>query len=179
MDRKKKKSEWAKRYGERLPNSALEHQAYEEGQLPDSPRHGSRSSTDPGNGQQELWREDEERFYNQSRNSVGGHGESATSLHSDNSSGGRWSYPANFNDAAIEGGSRRKSKSGKKDRWARTEEAYDAPDGSVRRKKKKKRRPSEGADVLPPLDGDLHRVPDSAVHASIGGEQRDPLEHEF
>jgi len=181
MDRKKKRSDWAKRYGERLPQSALDHQAYEEGQQMDTSRDSSYPSNDagPGPGQTEYWREDEERYYGQSRSSQPGYGESTSSLHSENS-GGRWTYPANFNEAVIEGGSRRRSKAAKKDRWARTEEAYDAPNGSVRRKKKKKRRPSEEADSLPPLDSDLHVGHGSVVDVPpIGGEQRDPLEHEF
>jgi hypothetical protein len=95
--------------------------------------------------------------------------------------GGRWTYPANFNEAVIEGGSRRRSKSSKKDRWTRTEEAYNNPDGSVRKKKKKKKkRLSEEADTLPPLDSDLNiGHQDSGPEIRDGGQQRDPLEHEF
>lgn len=177
MDRKKKRSEWAKRYGERLPQSALESQAYEDGQLPDAAR-DPRPDAGHQSGEQELWRQDEEQFYRQSHGSRSGHGESASSLHSD-TSGGRWTYPANFNEAVIEGGSRRKSKSSKKDRWARTEEAYDAPNGSGRRKKKKKRRPSEGADSLPPLDSDPYVGSGRMPEVQASGEQRDPLDHEF
>jgi len=177
MDRKKKRSDWAKRYGERLPQSALESQAYEEGQRPDG---SNLSSSRAANGtEQEYWREDEERFYNGSRRADAGPGESSTSLHSD-TSGGRWTYPANFNEAVIEGGSRRRSKSSKKDRWARTEDAYSQSEGSVRRKKKKKRRPSEEADNLPPLETGLDlNGQDSLPNVNDGNRQRDPLEHEF
>lgn len=174
IERKKKRSEWAKRYGERLPESALEGQAYEEGQRPD-PSSGQSSS--PTAGQREYWREDEEQFYNESRRRGSGHGESTTSLRSDNS-GGRWTYPANFDEAVIEGGSRRKSKSSKKDRWARTEEAYTSTDGGSKKKKKKKRRPSEEADQLPPLEPEIGSRPEQSVKAK-GEAHRDPLEHEF
>lgn len=175
MDRKKKRSEWAKRYGERLPNSALEGQAYEEGQMPDSSLDRSSSLTA---GHSELWRDDEERYYNESGRRNSGYGESSTSLHSDNS-GSRWTYPANFNEAVIEGGSRRRSKSSKKDRWARTEEAYNNTDGSVRKKKKKKRKSSEEVDRLPPLEPEVNPEPEHAHEDRVGGQQRDPLEHEF
>jgi len=177
MDRKKKRSEWAKRYGERLPQSALEAQAYEDGQRAD----GSEARPAANGSEQEgYWRENEERFYNDSHHSRSGHGESSTSLHSD-ASGGRWTYPANFNEAVIEGGSRRRSKSSKKDRWARTEDAYNTPDGSVRRKKKKKRRTSEEPDTLPPLDSNMNPVPDRQESVPEVGDanRRDPLEHEF
>lgn len=179
MDRKKKRSDWAKRYGERLPNSTLEGQAYEEGQLPDPSHNRSSSPSAAAPERSEYWREDEERFYNESR-SRPAHGESTSSFHSD-TSGGRWTYPANFNEAVIEGGSRRKSRSSKKDRWARTEEAYGdvgAERQSVRRKKKKKR-PSEDAESMPRLDPELNGDFGPTLNERVDGRQRDPLEHEF
>lgn len=179
MDRRKKRSEWAKRYGERLPHSTLENQAYEEGQLPDSSDNRSTSPSTAPPGHSEYWREDEEHFYDESQ-SRNPHGESTQSLHSD-ASGGRWTYPANFNEAVIEGGSRRKSRSSKKDRWARTEEAYSNAGGegnSVRRKKKKKRS-SEDAENLPRLDPEMNGGTDPALDDRVGGPQHDPFEHQF
>jgi len=177
MDRKKKRSEWAKRYGERLPASALEGQAYEDGQLPDP---GLDRPSSPAAGQQEYWREGDEQFYNGSRGRNSGYGESSSSFHSE-TSGNRWTYPANFNEAVIEGGSRKRSKSSKKDRWARTEEAYSSTDGSSRKKKKKKRRPTEDVDRLPPLEPDMSSEMELNHGDNVNGQQqqRDPLEHEF
>jgi len=170
IERRKKRSEWAKRYGERLPESALEGQAYEEGQLPDN------SPGPAPSDRQTYWREGDEQFYNAPRQQQPGFGESSSSLHSE-TSGSRWTYPANFDEAVIEGGSRRRSKSSKKDRWARTEEAYDGADGSVRKRKKKKRRPTEDVERLPPLESEVDAS--SPADPGLEAQSRDPLEHEF
>jgi len=173
IERRKKKSEWAKRYGERLPESALEGQAFEDGQLADNTPDAASSD------RHEYWREEEEQFYNGSRRQQPGQGESSSSLQSE-TSGSRWTYPANFDEAVIEGGARRRSKSSKKDRWARTEEAYNSTDGSVRRKKKKKRRPTEDVERLPPLESEINSgVPTEPELNAVADEHRDPLEHEF
>lgn len=83
----------------------------------------------------EYWTPQEEHYYGQSN-------KSATSVRSDGS-GGRWHYPANFEDT-LEVPSHKKSskkKKERKDRWARTEDAYtmsDTPPISRRRKSKKR-----------------------------------------
>ena len=144
IERKKKRSEWAKRYNERNPQSALDAQEYEEGQRPDRVQSHRDGDDDSAPRDQTLWTEADEQYYRNSRNSTGPYGDSSTSLPSTNSGGGggRWTYPANFDDAVVEGSSRRKKKSSssKKDRWTRTEEAYAANDEPRRKKKKKKSR---------------------------------------
>ena len=88
IKRKERKSQWASRYKDRLPQSTLEGQPYEEGQA------GGSSvdihSVDEGvrrhpNG--ELWRPEDEQYYNAPESSGGG---------------GRWHYPANFDDAVVD-----------------------------------------------------------------------------
>ncbi|CCM04579.1 uncharacterized protein FIBRA_06760 [Fibroporia radiculosa] len=134
--RKERRSQWATRYNDRLPASTLRDQPYEEGQ------EGGASSVDlasqdgdarPGahrNGSGELWSHNEERFYGANGDSASG--ESST----------RWRYPANFEDAAPVEASRKskRGKKDKKDRWARTEDAYSITDanGSAKRRKSKK-----------------------------------------
>jgi len=142
IERNKKKSQWANRYNDRLPNSTLENQPYEEGQE-------HRSSTDlsseahdqrpQANG--ELWRPEDESYYGERRGD-------AASARSEGSSGGRWHYPANFEDTVpTSGGGSKKKKKEKKDRWARTEDAYSITEESSTKKKKKKRSKSAGRDV--------------------------------
>lgn len=142
IQRNKKKSQWANRYNDRLPHSTLEDQPYEEGQDP-------RSSTDvssEGHGQRsnangELWRPEDESYYGERRGD-------AASARSEGSSGGRWHYPANFDDTVpTSGGGSKKKKKEKKDRWARTEDAYSITEEGGRKKKKKKRSKSVGRDA--------------------------------
>jgi hypothetical protein len=80
-----------------------------------------------GNG--ELWNAEDEQYYSQSNGS------------SENRSG-RWHYPANFDDAtanpAVEPSTLKKKKKVKKDRFARTEDAYSISEDTTRRKKKKR-----------------------------------------
>ncbi|KIK57832.1 hypothetical protein GYMLUDRAFT_46043 [Collybiopsis luxurians FD-317 M1] len=130
--RKERKSQWANRYQDRLPQSTLEGQPYEEGQEGGS---SLSISSDDVNGrprQQDgaLWGAEEEHYYNANQS---------------NSSGGRWHYPANFDDAVLpsSGSKRGKKKKEKKDRWARTEDAYNISEQqSKKRTKKKKSRSS-------------------------------------
>ncbi|KAI0636756.1 hypothetical protein C8Q77DRAFT_1049553 [Trametes polyzona] len=136
IKRKERRSQWASRYNERLPRSDLEGRPYEEGQegsssvdLP-SEEQSARGRT---NGDGGLWNPREERYY----------GQNADSSSVLTSGSGRWHYPANFEDAAP-APSRKKSskkKKEKKDRWARTEDAYSLQegDGSTRRRKSKRK----------------------------------------
>jgi len=134
IERNKKKSQWAGRYNDRLPNSTLENQPYEEGQERGSSTELSsegHSVRRPGPANGDLWREEDESYY-------GARNGDAASAHS-GGSGGRWRYPANFEDAATAGGGGSKKKKDKKDRWARTEDAYSISEGSTGKKKKKKK----------------------------------------
>ena len=194
IERKKKKSQWATRYSERLPNSTLEGREVDEGQIPErssenvyeeEPTLQTRHAT--------LWNQEEESFY-------GGAG-SSVSLKS-NGSAGRWRYPANFEDTEPYPGGKKKKV--KKDRWARTEDAHmgvGMDDGS--HKKKKVRKSSKKAeqtsgDFINPTRGSYdsstlegpedpggrqHGPPrhELAINGSgaAAGEQRDELEHEF
>lgn len=84
----------------------------------------------------QFWDPNEESYYGQNGD------RSSASLRTNGSGGGRWHYPANFEDAAAEP-ARKKSKKRKekKDRWARTEDAYSIGEsGTTSRKKSKKRR---------------------------------------
>ncbi|KAL7283571.1 LOW QUALITY PROTEIN: hypothetical protein ACG7TL_003006 [Trametes sanguinea] len=139
IKRKERRSQWANRYNERLPRSTLEDRPYEEGQeggssidLP-SEEAGARPRNNT-NGSSGYWDPREERYYGQNGD--------ASSVNTAGS--GRWRYPANFEDAVPEP-SRKKSKKKKekKDRWARTEDAYSVAESSTRRRKSKKK--SKGA----------------------------------
>ncbi|KAI0332138.1 hypothetical protein GY45DRAFT_1321456 [Cubamyces sp. BRFM 1775] len=136
IKRKERRSQWANRYNERLPRSDLEDRPYEEGQeggssidLP-SEEQGGRGRTN-GADSAGYWNPRDERYYGQN-------GDSSSVL---TNGSGRWHYPANFEDA-MPTPSRKKSKKKKekKDRWARTEDAYSMQDeGSTRRRKSKKK----------------------------------------
>jgi hypothetical protein len=132
IKRKERKSRWASRYNDRVPRSTLESQSLEEGQQ-------SQGSVDnlsengqpagPANGG--LWQSQEEQYY------VRDGGDSRPGA-----SSGRWHYPANFNDAVPEGRPSKKfgKKKEKKDRWARTEDAYSLSEETNTRKKSKKKK---------------------------------------
>jgi uncharacterized membrane protein YqaE (UPF0057 family) len=139
IKRHDKRSQWAGRYNERNANSALDDQPLEEGQVSPSRSTTQDSSTKPTNGGA-LWRADDESFYNPEREG---------SMRSAGSGSSRWHYPANFNDTVPGAGdapTRKKKK--KKDRWARTEDAYTATEQKKRRKKSKNRATTDdGGDV--------------------------------
>ncbi len=75
----------------------------------------------------DLWRPEDEQYYRADNGS--------------SSSGGRWHYPANFEDSTPAPTSKKskKKKDGKKDRWARTEDAYSISDERQRKKSKKRK----------------------------------------
>ncbi|KAH9063434.1 hypothetical protein EDB87DRAFT_1558091 [Lactarius vividus] len=134
IKRKERRSQWASRYDERLPSSTLNNQPLEEGQNPEASSVSLSSESAPsrrraGNG--ELWNAQEEQFYGQSN----GSGESRSH---------RWHYPANFDDAtaspALGSSTPKKKKKIKKDRFARTEDAYSITENTTRRKKKRANR---------------------------------------
>jgi len=136
IERKQRKSQWAARYNDRLPNSTLDGQPYEEGQEQGS---SIDLSTTDGQGAQprrqpngDLWRPEDESYYG---------AETASS------SSGRWRYPANFDDAALPSASKRGKKKEKKDRWARTEDAYSISEEQGQRKKSKKKKKGSRSSV--------------------------------
>ena len=128
LERRRKRTQWATRYNERAPRSTWEGAEYAEGQESSVDLSNDHTNNDarPGtNG--DLWRPEDERYYGKPEN---------------RKSQGRWHYPANFDDVIPEADPPRKKKS-KKDRWARTEDAYvreaEASEQRKRKKSKKKR----------------------------------------
>ncbi|KAJ7172472.1 hypothetical protein C8R46DRAFT_1086055 [Mycena filopes] len=178
IKRKERKSQWQSRYNERLPRSTLEGAPYEEGQdhgssvdvsmegHPPAPRTGT-------NG--ELWGAEDEQYYN--------NGDAET-----NAGGGRWHYPANFDDAAASK-SVKKKKSSKKDRWARTEDAYSISEEQSSRKKSKKKksrtsmysRDSSTAEFPEAAEGGLYgeRAAADSAPAATHTTVDDVFNHEF
>ncbi|XP_006458126.1 hypothetical protein AGABI2DRAFT_190484 [Agaricus bisporus var. bisporus H97] len=133
IKRKERRSQWAGRFNDRLPHSTLEDQPLAEGQEAgsssiDLPSQDTRSPKQP-NANGDLWRPEDERFYNQ-RDASG-----ATS--------GRWHYPANFDDAELTAVPKKnRKKKDKKDRWERTQDAYNMSEERSRKKKKSSKRKS-------------------------------------
>lgn len=134
IKRKERRSQWASRYDERLPRSALDNQPLEAGQNPEASSVSLSSESAPSRrkaGDGELWNAQEEQFYGQSN----GSGESRSH---------RWHYPANFDDASASpapgSSAPKKKKKIKKDRFARTEDAYSITEETTRRKKKRTNR---------------------------------------
>lgn len=128
LERRRKRAQWANRYNERAPRSTWEGAEYAEGQEPGdssvdlSNDHSGNNAQSGANG--ELWRPEDEQYYSQNGNKK---------------SQGRWRYPANFDDAAPDTSSPRKKS--KRDRWARTEDAYvREAEASERRKRKKSKK---------------------------------------
>lgn len=92
--------------------------------------HNPRAQQQGQNGA--LWGPDDESYYSNNNAST--------------SSGGRWRYPANFEDADI-------ANEGPKDRWARTEDAYSISK-QQKKKKKTKRRKSRSSVAPSTISGD-------------------------
>ena len=140
IKRKERKSQWANRYKDRLPRSAYEGQPLEEGQVDGGSSVDLNQQRD-GNGQ--LWKRDEEQYYNADNNS-------------NNSGGSRWHYPANFDDAVMDSAmlkqSKKKSrKHDKKNRWERTQDAYSLPpegEHTGRKRKSKKKSKQRSTDSI-------------------------------
>ncbi|KAI9509385.1 hypothetical protein F5148DRAFT_978424 [Russula earlei] len=136
IKRKERRSEWAKRYDERHLQSTLENQPLEEGQNPDisNPADSADSAAPsrPRADDGELWSAQEEQYY----------GDGSSNGGSNESRSNRWHYPANFDDAtespALGSSTLKKKKKVKKDRFARTEDAYSISEDTSRRRKKKR-----------------------------------------
>ncbi|KAJ7774827.1 hypothetical protein B0H16DRAFT_1508603 [Mycena metata] len=180
IQRKERKSQWQSRYNDRLPRSTLEGAPYEDGQED----HGSSVDVSmDGNAPAartrtngELWGAEDEQYYNNPDAET-------------NSSGGRWHYPANFDDVAPSK-SVKKKKSHKKDRWARTEDAYSLSEEQTQRKKSKKKKSK--TDSMYSRDSSTAEFPEAAEgglygdHAPAGASQpatrtteEDVFNHEF
>jgi len=192
IERKKKKSQWATRYNDRLPNSTLEGQEYEEGQVAGRSAENLDENGPSSRPAGTLWAEQEESYYGS-----GDRAASSASLKS-TASAGRWHYPANFDEAEpipAPGGKKRKEK---KDRWARTEDArlgVGMEDGSRKKKKKKKssktaetngdfinpRRSYDSSTVEGPEDAEGRRYDPSRPEPAINGtsQQQDEFDHQF
>jgi len=134
IKRKERRSQWANRYDERLPRSALDDQSLEDGQNPEASSVSlSSESANPRRGAAngELWSAQDEQYYGQSN------GSSESRSH-------RWRYPANFDEAtaspAVGSSTPKKKKKIKKDRFARTEDAYSINEDTTRRRKKRSKR---------------------------------------
>jgi hypothetical protein len=167
IERHQRRSQWAARYNDRLPNSTLEGQPYEEGErgssvdLSTPSVSGTRPQRQP-NG--DLWRPEDESYYG---------AESTTS------SSGRWHYPANFEDAALPSPSKRgkKKKKEKKDRWARTEDAYSiSEEQNQRRKSKRKSKGSRSSAVSDSSRDSTTEFPEDAEGGLYGEGPRKPEE---
>ncbi|KIM28519.1 hypothetical protein M408DRAFT_16270 [Serendipita vermifera MAFF 305830] len=195
--RKERRSQWAGRYNDRLPNSTLEGRQVEEGQVPDGPSRDP-SATDVNanarTAEQEgrLWDStQDEQFYGQKNKGARGSGSVSTAT-----GGGRWHYPANFDEAELDspngmeldpsassgkkkgflGGGKKK-----KDRWALSEDARKGtrvPDGeyvgeSDRKKKKKegkaKRRKRGESDTDSYRSGSASRSEIEEPEDAVGG----------
>ncbi|KAG6814344.1 hypothetical protein H0H92_010929 [Tricholoma furcatifolium] len=137
IERHQRRSQWANRYNDRLPHSTHDGQAYAEGQ--EQASSVDLHSAEPNSQRQtngDLWRPEDESYYNTNANTT---------------SSGRWHYPANFEDAALPNPKRKKEKKVKKDRWARTEDAYSVSEeqsGKKSKRKKKKDKSSIAGDTL-------------------------------
>lgn len=157
LERRRKRSQWANRYNDRIPRSTWEGAQYAEGQEPGdssidlSNENGTNNTRSGANG--DLWREEDERFYGGSEN---------------RKSQGRWNYPANFDGVVPETDPPRKKS--KKDRWARTEDAYvREAEASERRKRKKKKRSTVGeSDTRSRASGSTTEFPEDAEGGLYG-----------
>jgi len=129
LERRRKRAQWANRYNDRAPRSTWEGAEYAQGQEPGDSSvdlSNDHSNNDARTGSnKDLWRPEDEQYYGKNENGK---------------SQGRWHYPANFDDVTLDVEPPRKKKS-KKDRWARTEDAYVMEaEASERRKRKKSKK---------------------------------------
>lgn len=112
IDRRAKKSQWAKRYDERLPESTLVGQQLADGEEgPDYTPHDERNDERLRN--EGLWtRDDDVEYYNE---------DEAPNQR-------KWHYPANFEGTVGDGRSKRRQKDTGGDRWERTRQARSSVD---------------------------------------------------
>ncbi|KAF8163304.1 hypothetical protein B0H34DRAFT_795030 [Crassisporium funariophilum] len=166
IKRKERKSQWARRYNDRLPHSTLEGQPYEEGQEQASSVDLSVEGSNARPRRQpngDLWRPEDETYYNPDKSAA--------------PSSGRWHYPANFSDVEpIPTGKRVKKKKEKKDRWERTQDAYSmtSEGDSGKKKKRKKRRSTDVSSVAD--QAEVNEFPEDAEGGLYGERSRAPVE---
>ncbi|KXN89259.1 hypothetical protein AN958_06013 [Leucoagaricus sp. SymC.cos] len=164
IKRKERRSQWASRYNDRLPHSTLEGQPLEEGQEAgsssvDLSREQSGNRGQP-NGNGDLWRPEDESYYNRQE--------------SNQSSGGRWHYPANFDEAELTAIPKKsKKKKEKKDRWARTQEAYTMSEEQSKKKKSSKRKKNR-RDSVASRDSSTGEFPEDPEGGLYGNSSRVP-----
>ncbi|BEI84888.1 hypothetical protein CcaverHIS002_0502890 [Cutaneotrichosporon cavernicola] len=111
--RKEAKSQWAKRYDERNPESTLVGQELAEGE--EGPNYTPSNPDAPARrrGSEGLWDREEEQFYN----------DDDVAPNQRN-----WHYPTNFEGTVGTGGRKKKGRGG--DRWERTRSATSGSNGS-------------------------------------------------
>ena len=170
IKRKERKSQWATRYNDRLPHSTLEGQPLEDGQEAgsssiDLSSEGYRGLRKNSTGAVELWKSEDEIYYNQ-RDSA------------QPESGERWKYPANFDDTELTAIPRKsKKKKDKKDRWARTQEAYIlSEEQSNKKRKSSKRKKSKNSlqDSFVSRNSSTAELPEDAEGGLYGNSSRVP-----
>lgn len=115
----------------------------------------------------DLWRPEDENYYNPDKASAS------------SSSGGRWHYPANFDDVEpVNTGKKSKSKKGKKDRWERTQDAYSmsAEGDNQKKRKKKKRKSTDGDNSVTTRDSaDFPEDPEGGLYGNrVSGPESGP-----
>lgn len=158
IKRKERRSQWAGRYSERNPHSTLADQPLEEGQEGGSSidlSNESVGSRQKNGNSEHYWNPSDEHYYNPDQASTNGSVRSS----------GRWRYPANFDDAATESSRKKiKKKKDKKDRWARTEDAYSLSESAPPKKKKSKKKRSTNdtfdADTYSRTSGSTNEFPE-------------------
>lgn len=151
IERDDRKSQWASRYKDRLHQSTLDTQPLEDGQEPSTDTTDDASSARQRQREDDgLWRPDEESYYGKN---------GAVNSESTAESTGRWHYPANFEDTLPSPDEPQPKKKSKKDRWARTEDAYTASEERSKKKKSKKRK-SKLADTSTPSRDSVNEFPE-------------------
>ena len=137
----------------------------EEGQNPEASSVSlSSESAAPrrGAGNGELWSAQDEQYYGQSN------GSSEPRSH-------RWHYPANFEDAspALGSSTPKKKKKIKKDRFARTEDAYSITEDTTtrRRKKRSNRATVDNESTYSRGSESTGQVPEDPEGGNYGGRQ--------
>ena len=185
LERRRKRTQWANRYNDRAPRSTWEGAEYAEGQEPGDSSIDLSNESNTNNTRSEanndLWRREDEQYYGKNEN---------------RKSQGRWHYPANFDDAILDAGSSHKKS--KKDRWARTEDAYvqeAATSGRQQKKRKKKKKATIGeSDTYSRASGSNTEFPEDAEGGLYGDRAdtnepkstvqdrprgEDPFDHQF
>jgi hypothetical protein len=169
IERDDRRSQWANRYQERLQGSALDGQPYEEGQNPSSldlSQEGDREDAPQRQTNGKLWNTEEESYYGQGNDA------------NRSQSSGRWHYPANFEDTIsppIEGTKKSsKKKKEKKDRWARTEDAYSYSEERSKKKSKKVKKKTSMASGSMQSGNSSTEFPEDAAGGLYGDHSSQP-----